>query len=152
MLSQQGFNQLTAHKKLQELFSAYGKELSPVITGQVIQRGLELLTAERQAIKTNLIQLARQKMGIWYPAGKLVEIDLTLARITDNLLDRQLPLFLRHQQHELEKISSSFLERVGENNLQTLGIGLNSEQLKAIMSKFSAGETFRQKLADLSSL
>lgn len=150
VVSQQGFNQFTAHKKLQELFSAYGKELSPAITGQVIQRGLELLTAERQAIKTNLSQLARQKMGIWYPAGKLVEIDLTLARITDNLLDRQLPLFLRHQQQELEKISSSFLERVGENNLQTLGIGLNSEQLKAIMIKFSAGETFRQKLADLS--
>ena len=152
VISQQGFNQFTAHKKLKELLSAHGKGLSPAITGQVIQRGLELLTAERQAIKSHLSKLIRQKMGIWYPAGKLVEIDVTLARITDNFLDQQLPLFLHHQQHELEKISSSFLERVGENSLQALGIELNFEQLKAIMIKLSASETFRQKLANLSSL
>lgn len=79
-------------------------------TGFIIEGVLGLLSEKRSEIKNWLITYVKSAGGFLYLALNFLDIDQTLGKIVDELIDNKLPRFISSRQDELRELSLNLLK------------------------------------------
>lgn len=131
--------------KIYQYINSHSSQLLDFLTN----KGLLKLSRERDSLKSAIRNLARDNLGFWYQAGKLIDIYQTMDSIIDYLLDQGLPQFLSDKKVEIDDILSKTINSIASIKVSDLDIKLSKNQLNNSIINLLSNNQVEENLVEI---
>lgn len=139
--------------KIEDLFA--GKLLISLETSaealveKVIEMLLQFIGRQRGPIIEQILKTFRKEASLAFTLGKLVDIEGTVVRMIDCLIDHKIPFFLKAKRREFTDFWVKFLKKIGQKQISELGIDFHQLAFGKLATNFLNGKLVEKTMVSL---